>query len=713
MSDENFRLRIGGDAEELKSVLGSVRLSVRQMTDNVAGSFNMLNNALAGFARPLLMIYAVLEGGRMFKATVDETVKLTAEANKLARTFGITTQEASALRMAIDDLSAAQPGLEISTEAMDQAAAQLAKRLGTNEQAFRAMGIQVRDTATGGFRPLIDIMFDVNARLSAMKEGADRNIAANALYGRSWKEIQGILGLTREKMEEAKKKAEELQLVVGPERVQQVAQYRGAMNDLGDVLSAYKNIIGNTLMPLLTDLANWFAGKGKESLQVFKIVLESVYGLIQAVILGFKILLEWAQALSNTITNTLLGGLEAMGKALTGDFDGAWKALEDRGNATVNVWRGALDRIVADTTEANAKIEGMINPKTAPKDDSKDKDQGGYTDPKEMQARAEAEIETRRKLALEALDLEAEKVRQMQELFEIDGREAVARLKDLEQKKLDIELQALRERRAMLEKYGANQSEIDKVNGQIQEAQAKHRGAMVKINHQMTKEILKDWFSMVDAMEGAFTSTVQKMARGQATFRDLFRNLWNSLLDEFIKIQARILFEHIKGEIAKTVATGEGETTRAAIQTAGAEKGLLASMGMKAKEILMAGWTAAANAYAAISAIPVVGPFLAPAAAIAAAAAVHRMVSNLASAAGGWDNVPRDQLAMVHKNEMILPSALAERVRNMSDSGGKNPINVSITALDARSVRRLFDREGGAIADALRSQARNFRPVKV
>lgn len=710
MAEEEFRLRVSGNADALKTVFAGISSDVRRMSDDVAGQFNALNGVFARVNSALALMSGVLAGGYVFKAAVDETVKLTAESNRLARVLGTTTEEASALRLALDDLSASQPGLEVSTAAMEQAADSLGKRLGANEQAFRALGIQTRDTATGGFRPLLDIMFDTNAKLRGMEAGANRNVQATVLYAKSWKEVQGILGLTRERMDEAREKAARLNLLVGPEGAAQVAQYRGAMNDAGDVVQSFKVRIGNLLLPVLTELAVVFGEVLPPILEAFNFALKVILMTVNALINGFKILFQVANAVVETIYNSLAGGLEAVGKALTGDFKGAWKALEDRGNATVNTWREAMDNIVESSVEAGAKIDKIFKPAPAATKPTADAgtDTGGggvYTDPKEMQARAEAEIETRRRLALEAVEAEAEKVRQMQELHEIDGRQAIAQLKDLEQKKLDIELQALRERRAMLEKFGANQSEIDKVNGQIQEAQAKHKGAMVKINHQMTKEILKDWFSMVDAMESAFTSTVQKMVRGQATLRDLFRNIWNSLLDQFIKIQARILFEHIKGEIAKTVATGEGETTRAAIQTAGAEKGLLASMGMKAKEILMAGWSAAANAYAAISAIPVVGPFLAPAAAIAAAAAVHRMVSNLASAAGGWDNVPRDQLAMVHKNEMILPSSLAERVRNMTDTGGGSG-TVNIYARNDTDVIRVGD-----LKKLLVSMRRNFVQV--
>ena len=65
--------------------------------------------------------------------------------------------------------------------------------------------------------------------------------------------------------------------------------------------------------------------------------------------------------------------------------------------------------------------------------------------------------------------------------------------------------------------------------------------------------------------------------------------------------------------------------------------------------------TAAANTYSATSAIPLVGPFLAPAAAAGAFAAV------LAFDQGGI--MPQDNMAMLHKNEMVLDPKLSAFVQ--------------------------------------------------
>lgn len=71
-----------------------------------------------------------------------------------------------------------------------------------------------------------------------------------------------------------------------------------------------------------------------------------------------------------------------------------------------------------------------------------------------------------------------------------------------------------------------------------------------------------------------------------------------------------------------------------------------------------------AGAYKATVGIPYVGPILAPVAGAAAFAGV------MAFASGGWDNVPSDQMAMIHKNEMVMSAPLATGIRNMVASGG-------------------------------------------
>jgi hypothetical protein len=78
----------------------------------------------------------------------------------------------------------------------------------------------------------------------------------------------------------------------------------------------------------------------------------------------------------------------------------------------------------------------------------------------------------------------------------------------------------------------------------------------------------------------------------------------------------------------------------------------------------------ASAAMASTSAIPIVGPGLAPAAGAAMFAGILGTYGPLASAAGGWERVPNDTLSMLHKNEQVLPAEYAQGLRNLVAGGG-------------------------------------------
>jgi len=100
--------------------------------------------------------------------------------------------------------------------------------------------------------------------------------------------------------------------------------------------------------------------------------------------------------------------------------------------------------------------------------------------------------------------------------------------------------------------------------------------------------------------------------------------------------------------------------------------------------------------------IPIIGPILAPAAAAVAFAGVEAFGGDVASASGGWERVPADDApALLHRNEMVLPANLAERVRGMTEGGGQggsqvvHQHNYHFQTPDARSFEQWLRRGGG------------------
>ena len=106
-------------------------------------------------------------------------------------------------------------------------------------------------------------------------------------------------------------------------------------------------------------------------------------------------------------------------------------------------------------------------------------------------------------------------------------------------------------------------------------------------------------------------------------------------------------------------------------------------------------------------------PYLGPLAVVPAGAAAALVLATggaLNFAEKGWD-VPADSLAMIHKNEMVLPAHLADKVRNMTGAGGKNSagdLHVHIHAMDSQDVERALKNNQSALFKILKGGHRNF-----
>jgi len=187
---------------------------------------------------------------------------------------------------------------------------------------------------------------------------------------------------------------------------------------------------------------------------------------------------------------------------------------------------------------------------------------------------------------------------------------------------------------------------------------------------------------------------------------------------------------------AQTAAVVAGDAAR----TASGEAAAVTEEATQSAGIFRHAGSAAASVYDNVSQIPYVGWLLAPAAAATAFGAVAAF-----SAEGGWDRVPYDgAMTELHKDEMVLPAAIAETVRaasasiggqglprgmnalggdlampNMAagqagaQSGSAMTVHYSpqVSSIDTRGARDFLDQHGRYIVDVLSRHHRNFAQV--
>lgn len=349
---------------------------------------------------------------------------------------------------------------------------------------------------------------------------------------------------------------------------------------------------------------------------------------------------------------------------------------------------------------------------------------------------AEVESKRRRDHAIAQLDMEAANINLLRQLGKIKAEQEITMLKDVNARKAALYLEDLQTKLSLEKESAVKRAQIEaeiaakrnEINKQIQESDNKLR-----------LETHNKWKQMGDSIVSSLSGAIKGMLFSTKSFtesiRDLFQNMVGTVIDALIK---KMVNQWILGETTKTSATAAGEAARTGIQTAGAATGLATQASTGLTGIMNNAYKAAAGAYASASEIYGIGWLLAPIAAAAAFTAVAAFGGGLASAAGGWGEVDRDQLAMVHKREMILPAPIADTVRAMAGStlppfalpslagysmgGGMSvppsdsavstsrplAVTYNVHAMDSRDVGKFFRRNSKSLTKTINRSARNF-----
>lgn len=247
---------------------------------------------------------------------------------------------------------------------------------------------------------------------------------------------------------------------------------------------------------------------------------------------------------------------------------------------------------------------------------------------------------------------------------------------------------ALQEDAKLLETY--QHAVNDDMAKSAQQAAQKTQQAWNNAANQITHEMVNGFNQMMFASK---RTNVTLMQEAEQTAARIVESMVDQVLERWIGAEAKKL----AASIQTLFGIGTANTTQAAADVA-TDKAKSAALVTDAVAV------AGAQGVASFSGAPWPVDMGAPAFG-ASMAAVAAGFGSVASAAGGWDRVPVDDApALLHRNEMVLPANLAERVRGMTDQGGAgggvHHHHYNIQAWDSRSMRDTLRRNPHLLADA-------------
>jgi hypothetical protein len=727
VADSEVKVIISGNSGSAVSAMGQASTAVKESVAQMKESLASVKESFEGLHAGILAIGALFAGG-IFKEVVKSTQEWTENAIDLGLQLGITTQQASAYAVAIKEVGG-------STDDFAGASRGLTRQLKTHEKALNDMGIITRDT-NGALLDANTIMFNAIDTVNEYAAGTDRNLAAQTAFGRGVSASSPILRLHRDEMEEAAATAERLGLVVGGNAREAFERQRKAMADVNLVGQSMSNQIGQALIPVLLSLAQAFSGQASSMASAFgqvivwvaQAVLGLWYGLkelgtmlggVGAAIgalahrdfAGFKEILkqtrEDLKAMSDEgdaaikkLGASMAAGAQAAASGGAGDPAGGNKSFKlnakkekgpdnrlaelknslelqeqaqgdfDRKDLSMQMafWQQALS-VTTGGTKEDAKLRAEINKEilslNKKEHDEEVKAEEEYL--KTVQALALGEIAAKQ-TALQQ-DFAMGKITNAQE---IQGEIALAN------EKLAIEKKELEDKMKLMQFDALGQQ---KIRDQELILTQKHDAEVQKLVNKSALAQQKVWSDLFKNMQTGFAQTIAAFLQGTTTIGSAIKSLFNDITSSIINSLAQAAAKNAEVMLESIVLN---RTAAMAEIKANAAKG-------------------AAAAYSAVVAIPYVGPFLAPAAAVVAYGAILAFGAQ-ASAAGGYD-IPSgtNPVTQLHQQEMVLPAKYANVIRGMAGAGGgSGGATMNVTAIDAASFAKYLNQNGSQVSQALR-----------
>lgn len=412
--------------------------------------------------------------------------------------------------------------------------------------------------------------------------------------------------------------------------------------------------------------------------------------------------------------------------------------------------KGALTDIEKSTLSGNEKINAIIQVEKEASDKTKAIRIEKLEQSKDLQ---EQELQGKIILAERIYMLEMTQLQALLDAGKISNVEHVKREKQLQDQLTAIKRIGLEERLDLEQELGALTGKSTGIGSTTNEIGALDHQKSVSdiqspglINDAQIKDLEKKFGGLTSRMSGLWDKGIQSMMDGTLTWKNALSAIYSELAAEFIqKMITAPLKEYVKSMAPRLAAklglvkaetaievTGQAAQTTAVVageglKTAATSTGIFARIGLKImetlKSIMLSAWEAMAGAWAALSAIPIVGPALGVAAGIAAFAGVSAIVGKVASARGGYD-IPAgvNPMTQLHEEEMVLPKQHANTIRALGrqmTNGGMSDQpaydgdmtmmpSINIQAWDSKDIKRFMKKNGRALAGGLKGYNRNF-----
>lgn len=244
MATKELMVRVGADASNFEKTMGNVQKRMKNVGDRMKNTGNSMSKWISG---PIAGATAGLAG------LVKKTAEHGDEVAKNAQKVGVGTEAYQEYQYALG-----QAGL--SSQDTDKALGRLNQRMGQavngNEKyanALQQLGVDLEEVEKGNITTDEAMMQSIKT-LSEMENEQEKAALATEMFGTKLaREMMPAINAGADSLEEGRKKAQELGIVMSEESAQKSEQFNDKLEDLTSRLKGVGMEMGTKLLPIITD----------------------------------------------------------------------------------------------------------------------------------------------------------------------------------------------------------------------------------------------------------------------------------------------------------------------------------------------------------------------------------------------------------------------------------------------------------------------------
>ena len=278
---------------------------------------------------------AVAAGVGMYKMATS-SAETTDRIDKLSQKIGLSRTGFQEWDFIMSQSGGSVEGLQMGFKTMVNSIDQAVAGSGKGADSFKKLGVSVKE-ANGNVKDQETIFNESVIALQNMEDGTEKAKLANDLFGRSGAEMMPLLNGAAGSVEEMKKQAHDLGLVMSDESIDAGVAFTDTMDQLQRSFKTAVAEIGVQFMPVITKFAD-FITANMPAIQAF---ISNAFGVASTVIgtavNWISVIIDAFQKFFNKARDSL-GGVEGLFEKLSPVLDNLKGAFQKFMDSVGPIW---------------------------------------------------------------------------------------------------------------------------------------------------------------------------------------------------------------------------------------------------------------------------------------------------------------------------------------------------------------------------------------